>query len=57
MTDFLEPTLYHSTIPVQAFQWISIAHQKVSRVCYSFLQKNEAPLNLIKILKNFLTPR
>ena len=53
MTEFLEPALYHSTIPVQAFQWISIAHQKVSRVCYSFLQKKEATLNLIEILKNF----
>ena len=57
MTEFLESTLYHSTIPVQAFQWISIARQKVSRVCYSFLQKKEVPLNLIEILKNFLTPR
>ena len=36
MTEFFEPTLYHSTIPVQAFQFISIARQKVSRVCYSF---------------------
>ena len=26
-------------------------------MCYSFLQKKEAPLNLIEILKNSLTPR
>ena len=57
MTEFLEPTLYHSMIQVQAFQWISIAHQKVARVCYSFLRKKEVPLNLIEILKNFLTRR
>ena len=31
MTEFVEPALYHSTIPVQAFQYISVAHQKVSR--------------------------
>ena len=29
----LELALYHSTIPVRAFQWISIACQKVLRVC------------------------
>ena len=32
MTESSEPALYHSTIPVQAFQWISIALQKVSRL-------------------------
>ena len=48
MTEFLEL----ATIPVQASQWISI-----SRVCYSFLQKKEVPLNLIEILKNSSTPR
>ena len=57
MTEFLEPILFHSIILIQASQWISIACQKVSRVCYSFLQKKEAPLNLIEILKNSLTPR
>ena len=40
MTEFLELGLYHSTIPVQASQWISIARQKVLRMCYSFLRKN-----------------
>ena len=55
--EFLELALYHSTIPVQASQWISIARQRVSRVCYSFLQKKEVPLNLIEILKNSSTPR
>ena len=57
MTEFLEPALYHSTIPVQAFQWVSIAHRKVLRVCYSFLQKKEVQQNSIEIPKNFLTPR
>ena len=50
MTEFLEPALFQSIIPIQAFQWISIARQKVSRVCYSFLRKKETPLNLIEIL-------
>ena len=40
-----------------SFQWILIAHQKVSRVCYSFLRKKEVPPNLIETLKNSLTPR
>ena len=57
MTEFLEPLLCYSTIPVQAFQWISIARQRALRVCYSSLQKKEAPLNLIKILKNFFNPK
>ena len=30
---------------------------KSLKVCYSFLRNNEALLNLIEILKNFLTPR
>ena len=30
----LELALYHSTIPVRAFQWISIVHQRVLRVCH-----------------------
>ena len=57
MTEFLEAALYHSTIPVQVFQWILIARQKVSRACYSFLRKKEEPLTLIEIMKNSLTPR
>ena len=56
-TEFLELALYYSTIPVQAFQWISIACRKVSRVCYSFLQKKEVPQNLIEIPKNPLILR
>ena len=57
MTEFLDPILFHSIIPTQAFQWILIACRKVLRVCYSFLRKKETPLNLIEIQKNFLTPR
>ena len=53
----LELALYHSIILIQAFQWILIVRQKVSRVCYSFLRKKEAPLNLIEILKSSSTPR
>ena len=53
----LELALYHSIILIQAFQWILIVHQKVSRVCYSFLRKKEAPLNLIEILKSSSTSK
>ena len=53
----LEPRLYNSICLIQAFQWISIAHQKVSKVYYSFLQKKGVPLNLPVILKNFTTLR
>ena len=53
--EFLELALYHSTIPVQASQWISIAGQRVSRVCYSFLQKKEVPLNLIEYFNPKIT--
>ena len=55
MIEFLELALYHSTILIQASLLISIAHQKVSKVYYSFLQKKGVPLNLAVILKNSLT--
>ena len=32
MTEFLELALYHSTIPVQAFQWISKSLKGVSLI-------------------------
>ena len=38
MTEFLEPALYHSTIPVQTFQWILIARQK-SQGCVTHFHK------------------
>ena len=37
MIEFLELALYHSTILIQASSSISIAHQKVSKVYYSYL--------------------
>ena len=55
MIEFLELALFNSTIPIQAFLLISIAHQKVSKVYCSFLLKKGAPLNLPVILKNSLT--
>ena len=51
----LEPTLYNSISLIQAFQWISIAHQKVLRVSYSYSHKREVLLNLHEIPKNFIT--
>ena len=42
---------------IQAFQWISIAHQKVLKVSYSYLHKKGVLLNLQEIPKNFITLR
>ena len=56
MIESLEPVLYNS-ISQQAFQWISIAHQKVLRVFYSYSHKKEVLLNLHEIPKNFTTLR
>ena len=49
--------LYHSMIPTRVSLLTSIAHQKVSKVYYSSLQKKGVPLNLPVILKNSLTPK
>ena len=49
--------LYHSISLIQGFQWISIAHQKVLRVSYSYLHRREVLLNLHEIPKNFTTLR
>ena len=57
MTESLESTLYHLTIPILASPLTSTAHQKVSKVYYSSLQKKGVPLNLPVILKNSLTLR
>ena len=38
-----------------SFQWISIAHQKVLRVFYSYSHKREVLLNFHEIPKNFTT--
>ena len=48
---------YHSISLIQAFQWISIAHQEVLRVSYSYSHKREVLLNLHEIPKNFTTLR
>ena len=53
----LEPASYHSISLIQAFQWISIVHQKVLRVSYSYSHKREVLLNLHEIPKNFTTLR
>ena len=53
MIKSFEPALYHSISLIQAFQWISIAHQKVLRVSYSYSNKREVLLNLHEIPKNF----
>ena len=42
MIESLEPALYNSISPIQAFQWTLIAHQKVLRVFYSYSHKKEA---------------
>ena len=55
MIEFLEPALYNSISPIQAFQWTSVAHQKVLRVSFSYSHKREVLLNLHEIPKNFTT--
>ena len=61
MIQSLEPALYHSISLIQAFQWISIAHQKVSKVSYMSTRKKGRKkgvlLNLQEIPKNFTTLR
>ena len=52
-----ELTFDHSTILIQASLLIYIAHQKVSKVYYSFLRKKGVPLNLAVIPKNSLILR
>ena len=53
----LRARIIPSISPIQAFQWISIAHQKVLRVSYSYLHKKGVLLNLHEIPKNFTTLR
>ena len=53
----LRAALYHSISLIQAFQWMSVAHQKVLRVSYSYSHKREVLLNLHGIPKNFTTLR
>ena len=55
MTEFLDPILFHPIVPTQAFQWTLITYQKVLRVCYSFLQKKEAPITLIEFFNPKIT--
>ena len=54
MIKFLDPVSFNLINPIQVFQWILIVRRRVLRVCYSFLQKKEVPLNLDEIL---ITPR
>ena len=57
MIESLEPALYNSISLIQAFQWTSIAHQKVLRVSYSYSHKKGVLLNLQEIPRNFTTLR
>ena len=57
MTEFLDPALFHSMIPIQAFQWILIVRRKVLRVCYTFLRKKEAPLKFNRDTEEFFNPK
>ena len=51
----LRAHIYHSISLIQAFQLISIAHQKVLRVSYSYSHKKGVLLNLQEIPRNFTT--
>ena len=41
MTEFLEPALFQSIIPIQAFQWISIACQKSQECVTHFYERKK----------------
>ena len=60
-TEYMKSSILYDRILraciIQAFQWISIAHQKVLRVSYSYSHKKEVLLNLHEIPKNFTTLR
>ena len=57
MIEFLELALYHSTIPIRASPLISIAHQKVLNVYYSFLRKKGVPLYFSRDTEEFFNPK
>ena len=57
MIEFLEPTSYHSTILTLVSPLTSIAHQKVSKVYYSSLQKKGVPLNFPLDTEEFFNPK
>ena len=57
MIESSEPALYHSISLIQASPLTSIAHQKVSKVSYSYSHKKGVLLNLQEIPKNFTTLR
>ena len=57
MTEFLEPALYHSTIPVDAFQWISIARQKVSKDVLPIFTKERSATKFNRDTEEFFNPK
>ena len=57
MTESLDPILFHSIILIQAFQWILIAHQKVSRMCYSFFTKERSGTKFNQGTEEFFNPK
>ena len=57
MTEFLEPALYYSMIPVQAFQWILIAHQKVSRGVLLIFTKERSATKFNRDTEDFFIPK
>ena len=56
MIEFLDLVLFHSRILIQVIRWTLRVPRRVLRVCYSYLQKKEPPLNLNEILKNVKIP-
>ena len=57
MIEYLELTLFHSAILIQASPLISIAHQKASKVYYSFPQKKGVTLNFTCDTEEFFNPK
>ena len=57
MTESLELALHHSTILIQASPLTSIAHQKVSKVYYSSLQKKGVLTKFTRNTEEFFNPK
>ena len=57
MIEFLELALFHSAISIRASPLISIAHQKASKVYYSFLRTKRSATKFTHDTEEFFNPK
>ena len=57
MTEFLEPVSFHSIIPIQAFQWISIALQKDLKGVLLIFTKEGSATKFNEDTEKFFNPK